>query len=192
VTLQLGLLAGPVEEVAIEPTSEILYAGAGARSVPSHRHVPAPRPEALATDEEWLRVLAIAEGLIRWRHWPHPHPLPLEEVPDVVGGTSDSWHDRNGVALGARGRKRLVRWPALFRGLAEQRAHEPHIADARDLAHAYKAAATYRRYYLGEHPEVAGGDEEFRSRAEAHLRALVEIIAALGGDPEFLEREGAG
>jgi len=191
-TLQLDLFAPPVETVVVEPAREVIRRGASAGSVPSHEYVPEPRPRSMHTDEEWLGALSTAEGLIRWKSWTQPHPLPLDERPhECVGGGGDYWHDGKGVAAGAWNDRRYATWPALLKGLQAQREHEPHIADARDLAHAYHALEQYDGFYVRDGGSVAGhGDsDEWRQRvAVPHLAHLKQVVVDLGGDPGMVER----
>ena len=185
VASQLDLLAARVERITVEPTPEVIRLGA--RRAPDHECVPSKRPKDLHSDEEWLFVLRFAEELIRWRSWTHPHPLPLDRRPDdCVGGAGRAWYDGKGVAIAEQGKRRYASWPALLRGLREQREREPHIADARDLAAAYHAAEQYHRFYLADPPEipvVAGGWCE--EVAEPHFDRLLAAVADLGGDPGF-------
>lgn len=185
---QLDLLAAPVMRVVVEPTPDVIRMGA--HCAPHHECVPSKRPKALRSDEEWLFVLRVAEEQIRWRSWSMPHPLPLERPDDILGGSNGEWHDGKGVAIVDGGRsaeRRYASWPALLRGLREQREREPHIADARDLAAAYHAAEQYHRFYLADPPKVASDDDGWREEiAEPHFARLIETIADLGGDPEFL------
>lgn len=186
--MQLDIFAAPVEVVVIQPTRDVVYRGARAEGIPRHAHVPSHRPKALLSDEEWLRVLVVAEVQIRWKSWTCPHPLPLDSKPeDCVGGGKDFWYDGKGVALGRwEGDTRYAPWPALLRGLREQREAEPHIADARDLAAAYHATDQYDRFYIRDGGSVPG-NPEWRERVSVpHFAHLRETIAQLGGDPDFL------
>jgi hypothetical protein len=184
----------PVEAVTVEPTAEIVRRGASAPSVPTHTFVPTPLPKSMHTDEEWLSALAEAERIIRWKSWTQPSPLPLDAKPDdCVGGAREIWHDAKGVCVGRRAEARYASWPALLKGLRLQREHEPHIADARDLAHAYSATETYCRYYIREDAEW--GDGPVAPAQRTHFEKLKAIIAGLGGNPDFLvaccgEQEG--
>jgi hypothetical protein len=184
---QLDLFAPPIERIGVEPTRDVIYRGARSPEVPRHAHVPSARPRPLEEDEEWLMALRIAEGQIRWRSWTQPHPLPLEERPhDCVGGGPSYWYDSKGVGVGDFSSRRYASWPALLRGLREQREHEPHVADARDLAHAYSALDTYDRYYIREGGSATsyGDRDDWRERvAIPHFAKLKEIIEKLGGDP---------
>lgn len=186
----MDLLAAPVERIAVKPTRDVVIYGARACSVPKHAHVPAPRPKSLHTDEEWLLVLRVAERQIRWRHWTRPHPLPLDSRPDeCLGGGGGYWYDSKGVAIWSDdGAHRYATWAVLLRGLREQREREPHIADARDLAHAYSAVETHDRYYIRDGGSVASNDDgEWRERVAApHLAKLRQIVTDLGGDPDLV------
>lgn len=185
-TAQLDLFATPIESLSIEPTRDVIRRGASAEAVTAHQHVPSRRPPALTSDEEWLLALSVAEAQIRWRSWTQSHPIPLDEKPrECVGGGPGCFYDGKGVALGSWCERRYATWPALLRGLREQRAREPHVADARDLAHAFSALETYHRYYLAERP-AAGTAEGPGWREEVavpHFARLKAIIAGLGGDP---------
>ena len=190
---QLDIFAQP-REITIEPTREVIRLGA--KAAPAHEHVPSPRPKALHSDDEWLLVLRTAEEqCIRWRSWSIPHPLPLDEKPrECEGGNGEVCYTGKGVAIIDRGgerERRWASWSALLRGLRAQRDREPHVADARDLAAAYHAAATYWRYYLSEPPVVEADDDDFQVRATSHFAGLKDVIAKLGGDPEF-ELGGVG
>jgi hypothetical protein len=186
---QLDLFAPAIEPVTVEPTRDVVRGGAGSAEVPRHTHVPSPRPRPLDSDEEWLTTLRVAEGQIRWRSWTQPHPLPLEKRPgECDGGSSDCWYDSTGVGFGRGERKRRATWLALLRGLREQREQEPHIADARDLAHAYSALETYDRYYIREGGSATsyGDRDDWRERvALPHFERLKAIIEELGGDPSL-------
>jgi hypothetical protein len=149
---QLDLFAPPIEAITVEPTRDVIFRGAGSSEVPRHTFIPTPRPRVLH-DDDWMLALGVAERQIRWWSWTRPHPLPLDERPDSVGGHSlgdRRWIDygSKGVAVRDRlgGEYRCASWAFLLKGLREQREAEPHIADARDLAHAYSALETYDRY----------------------------------------------
>lgn len=183
-TAQLDIFAPPAERITIEPTPEVVLCGANAASVPTHTHVPTPIPRAMPDVEKWLGALLVAEGQIRWRSWTLPHPLPLDERPeDCVGGTADYHYNGKGVGLGRSGKP--VGWPVLLRGLREQREHEPEIADARGLAHAFHALEQYERFYVRDGESVGFCDGDWRERvAIPHLAKLRAIVEELGGDPD--------
>lgn len=185
-TMQLDLFAPPPEVVPVTPTQEVIVFGARAKCVPLHQHVPSPRPKAIVADDDWLLALRVAEECIRWRSWTQPHPLPLDSRPDdCVGGAAGArgwyWHDNKGVTIGERGGP-TASWPALLRGLREQREREPHVAEARDLAAAYKALESYDDHYIRD----GDGGEWRETVAVPHFEKLKETIVGLGGDPDFL------
>jgi hypothetical protein len=190
---QLDLFAPVIEVIVIEPTRDVIHRGAKAKRVPPHSHVPSRRPRLLHTDEEWLSCLRIAERQIRWRRWTQPHPLPLDSRPEeCVGGGPGHWYDAKGVGVGEFSSRRYATWPALLRGLEEQRDREPHVADARDLAAAYHALEQYDRFYVRDGGSVIGGGtrldgDDWRERvAIPHLAKLREIVERLGGDPTLV------
>jgi hypothetical protein len=190
---QLGLFAPPIERITVAPTRDVVYRGAGSSEVPRHTYVPSPTPRALASEEDWLLALMVAEGQIRWASWTQPHPLPLATRPDSTGGKSlggGAWVDYGTKGVAVRrsrgGALRYAPWASLLRGLREQRDQEPHIADARDLAHAYSALDTYDRYYIrdGGSATSYGDRDDWRERvAIPHFTRLKAIIEDLGGDP---------
>lgn len=192
-TVQMDLFAPVVERFSVEPTSAVIVHGAKAAGVPRHTFVPAPRPDSMHSDEEWLTVLEVAEEQIRYKNWTRPHPLPLDEKPaDCEGGYySDrlqcEYSSGKGVCLiDPEWSSRCVKWPVLLRGLRAQREQEPHIADARDLAAAYRAHETYDRYFVRDGGSVPGRNDGFRERvAIPHLARLRQIIIDLGGDPDL-------
>lgn len=188
--LQLDLFAPVAEAIVIQPTRDVVYRGAFAPAVPVHTFAPRPRPRAMPTDADWLGVLLEAERCIRWRSWQRPHPLPIDKRPEeCVGGGPRFWHDSKGVGLGVHHRDGLATWPVLLRGLAEQRKHEPDVADARDLAAAYHALEQYDRFYVHDGGSVIGGGDqvEWRERvAVPHLAKLRAIVEKLGGDPDVV------
>jgi hypothetical protein len=186
---QLDLFAPAIEALSMEPTRDVLCRGPGTSEVRAHTYVPSPRPRTLHSDKEWLMALRVAEGEIRWRSWTQPHPLPLDKRPDdCSGGSLNCWYDSKGVGFASDvgQQRRYATWPALLRGLREQREHEPHIADARDLAHAYSALETYDRYYIRDGGSAVSGcdRDDWRQRvALPHFARLKAIIEKLGGDP---------
>lgn len=201
---QMNLLAPPAEgavEVPICP--EVLLRGAEAHSragepLFAHRHLP-PLPDALAESREWLAALDFAEEARRSNQVPCAK-LDLTQGsgsgysgymgrggPNTVSLTASS----RGIEVGDGPDKRVVRWPALLRGRAEQREVEPEVGRARDLAEAFH----YLDYYGRVYADLPWGEDWTPLPL---IRRLAAEVRELGGDPTLLDphtdymREGIG
>ena len=187
----MNLLAPPaVDAVEVPVCWEVLYYGANARAqrgrgeqLFAHRHVP-PMPHSLPEESEWLAALDFAEDARRYNQAPRPK-LDLTKRDGAGSNGPVGASGAGGAMLMASSRGvevdgRLVTWPQLLAARSEQRAVEPDLARARDLAEAYH----YLDYYGHVYAEPADGDEwspiPLMQRLAAETREL-------GGDPTLLE-----
>ena len=172
---QLSLLGDAVadETVTVSPTRAVLMHGASAREVPRHRDV---GPIGSAGAETAARMLALAENALRYNQAPSPRLVVDPEKRKGLGsngpmGANSLMADNTAIRDYKTGE--TATWPQLLRALAAQREDEPHIARARDLAHAYHYLSYYSRAY--------GTPADAPPALIASLRAS---ITELGGDPD--------
>lgn len=189
VSAQMNLLAPPAAEAIEVPVCrEVLYAGAGARApgrgepLFAHRHVPPP-PRKLPGEGEWLAALDFAEDARRFNQAPRAR-LDLTGRGGAgsngpIGRAGPSGPMLMASSRGVEVDGRLATWPQLLAGRSEQRAVEPALARARDLAEAY--------HYLDYYGHVYGEPQEDAWSPVPLMRRLVAEARELGGDPTLLE-----
>jgi hypothetical protein len=168
---QLSLLAEASTPITVAATRAVLIYGARAPEVPRHQaavQLPGVRPATLA------RMLALAEDALRYNQ----APTATLNLADRRGagsngpiGTGNLHADSNGIEAHDTGER--AAWPQLLRALRAQREAEPHIAQARDLAQAYR----YLHYYAHAYGTPADAPPRL-------LAAIRDEIANLGGNPD--------
>jgi hypothetical protein len=175
---QLSLLgdAAAYETVRVAPTATVLVHGANAPEVPRHRDV---GPRGSAGVQTARLMLALTEDALRYNQAPNPRLVVPEKRGRGIGsngpiGRNSLMPDGKGIRDFRTGES--ATWPQLLRALAAQRAGEPHIASARDLAEAYHYLSYYARAY--------GTPDDAPPKL---LDNLSVAIRELGGDPAAVQ-----
>jgi hypothetical protein len=171
---QLSLLgdAAAEEKVRVGPTPKVLVCGANAPEVPRHRDVGSLGSAGVAIVR---LMLTLAEDALRYNQAPNPRLVVPAKRGCGIG--SNGPMGRNSLMVDGKGIRdfrtgQSATWPQLLRALTAQRADEPHIARARDLAEAY--------HYLSYYSHAYGTARDAPPQLLENLRVAVR---ELGGDP---------
>jgi hypothetical protein len=174
------------DAITVNPTREVLYSGANARSngqpLFTHRHVP-DRPSTVHDEQGWIAMLDLAEDARRYNQ-ASLAVLNLD-ARDRAGsngpiGTGTLMLDSNGCRCSERGGR--ASWAQLLAGRREQRHAEPEIAAARDLAEAYHYLDYYGRVYERQVAPSRSG-----WRADRFIAKLARQVLDLGGELTLIE-----
>ncbi len=179
------------DTIAVEPTRDVLYRGAGAISggvfLFAHHHVPA-RPATVTGDRVWLAMLDLAEDARRYNQ----AGRAVLDLTAKAGAGSNGPIGTGDLMLDGKGcenwrDKSRATWPALLAGRREQRHAEPDIARARDLAEAYHYLDYYGHVYA--QPDFLGNDQTVSGswRADRFIAGLARQVLDLGGNPTLLD-----